>query len=308
MERLYDCLKKDMSLYQAIKKIELKVKEILQANTESILGNHGFSHVKRVIKYVEGVYDFYFQKDMVLNPYECFILLVAIYIHDIGFFLHDKKMISDFCKRKKIKFCKEKEEEFYRKQHPWLSAYWLEKNIKGDLSLPVIFEGEKQLGYCIMKVIIGHGIDFWEFQEYQKEFCAFGINIRIDYLSYLLCLGDSLDCDKRRNQGTAINKLEACSIQERIFFRFQEYVNLITFDKENIILHMYVPAVTEEKKHIMNLFIKKRMKGLECLLNVGSRLFRDIGFGVNLKIYVEECVDQVEFTEAEYYYIQEYLI
>ena len=58
----------------------------------------------------------------------------------------------------------------------------------------------------------------------------------------------------------------------------------------------------------MNLFIKKRMKGLECLLNVGSRLFRDIGFGVNLKIYVEECVDQVEFTEAEYYYIQEYLI
>lgn len=308
MGRLYDFLKEEMNLYQAIEKIELKVKEIMQTNRESYLENHGFSHIERVIKYVEEAYDCYFQKDMPLNSYECFVLLAAIYIHDIGFFLHDEKTIEAFCKHKKIRFCKEHEEEFYRKQHPWLSAYWLEKNIEDDLKLPFIFDGDIQFGYCIMKVIIGHGIDFWKFPEYQKQFYVSDINIRIDYLSYLLCLGDSLDCDKRRNQDTVVNKLELCSVQEIIFFKFQEYINLIEFDKENIILHMNIPAVVEEKKEIINLFIKNRMKWIEYLLNVGNKLFCDIDFKVTLKIYVKECAKQVGFTKEEYCYIQEYLI
>lgn len=111
MGRLYDFLKEEMNLYQAIEKIELKVKEIMQTNRESYLENHGFSHIERVIKYVEEAYDCYFQKDMPLNSYECFVLLAAIYIHDIGFFLHDEKTIEAFCKHKKIRFCKEHEED-----------------------------------------------------------------------------------------------------------------------------------------------------------------------------------------------------
>ena len=62
---------------------------------------------------------------------------------------------------------------------------------------------------------------------------------------------------------------------------------------------MNIPAVVEEKKEIINLFIKNRMKWIEYLLNVGNKLFCDIDFKVTLKIYVKECAKQVGLYTEE---------
>ena len=309
MGRLFDLLKVESNLYNHAKKTEEKVKEIIRTGRESMLENHGFSHIERVMEYVERVYDCYFRQFMPLNAYEAYILFSAIYIHDVGFFLHDKEFMENFAEWKKIEISLEDEEKFYREMHPWLSAYWVLKNMFGNSKPPLVFEGETKLGYYVMLVIIGHGIDFWKYAEYQKQLYKTGVNIRIDYLSYLLCLGDSLDRDKRRAGDTADYKLKACSVQERVYYRYQEYVNSIVISKEKIIINMCIPKVAAEKKEIFNSFyLKKQVKWLKVLLDVGKVLFSDISFEVSLKLCIRVCSSQTELTEKEYDYIENYLI
>lgn len=309
MERLYDRLREKPDLYWAFRDTEHRVRMILQTEKEAPLENHGISHIERVLEYVEQIYNSYFRQHMSLNVYECYVLLSAIYIHDMGFFLHNKEAVTDFCKWRKMETVEVNEDEFYRKYHPWIAAYWVKKNIDGDLSWPLIFEGDWVIGSSIIEVVVSHGIDFWKFPEYQKQCDGSDMNIRIGYLSYLLCLGDALDCDRRRNQDTIVGSMLTGSVEKRIFFRFHEYVNLITFDENMITIYMSIPVVAEEKKKIFTTFyLKKQMKWMECLMEVGNRLFPDTGHVLTLRLCVSECADQAEPAEEEYSHIEKYLI
>ena len=58
-----------------------------------------------------------------------------------------------------------------------------------------------------MKVVMSHGMDFWKDPQYFYKMQVNGNIINEIYLSYLLCLGDTLDCDKRRIANIIILRL-----------------------------------------------------------------------------------------------------
>lgn len=310
MEKLYNQVKKNPVLYESLAKTKQKVTEITNEQIECATGNHNISHINRVIEYLDNIYSKYFFPFMPLNEYEEFILLSAVYLHDIGFYLHKKSDLENFCIWKHIELDLSNRQEFYRKMHPWISAYWIFSNLTNCSTLPQIFFGEQNLGYCVMEIIISHGINFWEFPYYHDELFLCNHKIRVLYLSYLLCLADTLDCDKRRNEDTHPNMLKQYNVQDKIFFRYHNYIKKIKLNESKIDFYICIPPIaTKNDKQIFDRFyIVKMTEWIVTLLKQGELLFPHINKPLNLKLHITPSIIEEEPTREEFDYIKKHLI
>lgn len=300
--RIYEGLKKG-ELYKNLLKIEKSVLENTSDYDMECAIKHGVGHSKRIVEYIDKLYYEYFIYNYSLNEYEVFTILAAAYLHDIGFFLRNEKILVDFCYWKKINFPTCNTREFYRSMHHYISAYWIFCNLTNNNSVPKVYFGNPELGYSIMKVVISHGINFWEDTDYQAEVVVSGHIVRLKYLCFLLCLADSMDCDKRRIYG--ISDINQCPLQERIFIRTHMYIDRVTFSNRKITIYFYRPYLKKEYKNIFYIFYELRpVKWIKRLLELGRDIFVNFDYSLELCIHVAECVDVEEPSEEEYIFIK----
>lgn len=303
MNRLYNELKKKKELYDDLIKIKKSVLDITSKADGKCTTEHGIRHAKRIIEYLNTIYSNYFTYYQPLNEYEIFILLAASYLHDIGFYFQAESKILEFCQWKKIDPLLCKTQNFYRKMHHQISAYWIFCNLTHIKSVPQIYFGDNNMGYQIMKVIISHGINFWEDSEYKTEVIINGHIIKEIYLSYLLCLADSMDYDKRRNYG--INNFNQYPINERVFIRIHDYIDKVSFYNPKIIFNLRKPYVKAENKYTFHVFYEiGSIQWINILLNVGKTIFTDFDYSLKICMSIQECDEVNEPSEEEYEFIR----
>lgn len=305
MYKLFCEIKKNKLLYEDLLKVQKKVLHITSKLNSFCITDHGFSHSERIVDYLCELYENYFVDFICLNEYEVFVLLVSAYLHDIGFYLENSELIEIFCNWHNIEFSYE-QEDFYRNMHHEVSAYWVFGNLTNCEKFPQIYWGNTDLGYYIMRVIISHGINFWENPLYYEEIIFKNKEINIMYLSFLLCLADAMDCDKRRNR--TIEDLSKYKLADKIYIRSHDYVDRIDIRKNEIIFNVRKPIVSSEKKQIFDEFyVKRTFKWVNLLLEKAKMIFDDLNFSLKFIINISEDKKIKEPTEDEYSFISKKL-
>ena len=229
---------------------------------------------------------------------------ICAYLHDIGFYLQDEVVLKRFCRWAKIDFPEKNRGTFYRKRHPQISAFWIWCNITNNINLPQIYYGDKSLAYSVMKIVMSHGMDFWKDPQYFYKMQVNGNIINEIYLSYLLCLGDTLDCDKRRIAN--INNIESVKIEDKIYLRRHYYIEKVLLEKNNIKIVINIPNVKSKNIKLFNYFyIEKATEWIYYWEKMCSELFAN-----NLKFpSIDLCILQnskiSEPTQIEYNYIKQ---
>lgn len=151
-------------------------KKMIEIESGSFFNDHGVEHIKMVTKRVSMILTFFYQKTQLkLNPYELFILLISIHIHDTGHLIGSR-------------------EEHARKGKELLARF-----DKGNLlSTP-----EQRIIGDIAK---SHGGKDNPIGKLDEEFSYGGKKIRTRLLAALLRLGDELAEDESRTSRFMINE------------------------------------------------------------------------------------------------------
>lgn len=308
MNRLHYEIEKNVELYDNICRIKAQVIEITSKSKACGITDHGLSHSERILEYLNELYVNCFACHYeLLNDYEIFILLAAVYLHDIGYFLEDNENMKNFCSWNNVSFPFESKQDFYRKKHHLISAYWISENLKFNYLLPQVYFGENDLGYCIIKIVASHGINFWEHSQYHNEIEIKGYKIREKYLSFLLCMADAMDCDKRRIQN--IGELSQYRIEDRIFVRRHNYVDRIVVQKNKINFYIHRPLIKLKYKNVFDEFyIKGTVKWINILLEKEKILFTEKNFSLGTNVNVQENNNVELPTDEEFDYIIKYCL
>lgn len=192
------------ALRNNLETIKEKSKEIHKDRYLITFTNHGYEHSERMIEMISSLItgSLLIHGKNKLNKYEVFVLLSSIYLHDIGIQLNKDCALVHFAKENNKIYDKnwpeEKKKEFIRTNHHLLSGYWIRDNLSAHPVLPAVLVGDRELGDLISRVVISHGLDFSIKDSFIRPVYYEGREIRMKLLCELLCLADSLDCDKRR--------------------------------------------------------------------------------------------------------------
>ena len=193
------------SLNDNLNIIKNKCQEIHRDRYLISFTKHDYDHSERMVELITGLIagSSLSNGDQQLNEYETFILLSSIYLHDIGIQIYKDDVLICFAKETKIAYDtnwpEEKKQAFVRSNHHLLSAFWIRDSMKkNNHMLPLAYIGDREIGEKICLVVISHGIDFFTKTAYTQTVEYEGKEIRMRLLCELLCLADSLDCDKRR--------------------------------------------------------------------------------------------------------------
>lgn len=241
--KLLKKINEDSELKTNLEKIIINSTKIHDNRYLLSFSDHGIKHSNRMISALEKLCKkIYTGKDS-LNKYELFILVAAIYLHDIGMQLYNDKELSLFADEYNVDFKKDEKEEFVRKYHASISKYWIEQNIGNENRLPEAYSGDLFLGEFVAKVVESHGIDFTKSMEYRDNSFN-GSVIRLGLISSLLCIADTLDCDSRR---VDIEKLKCSEISDdsKIHWFKHHYINSILIKENSIKIFYCFPVLNK---------------------------------------------------------------
>ncbi|MCI8294213.1 MAG: NUDIX hydrolase [Hespellia sp.] len=310
MDILHKRLSKDM-----LCDLELIKQQVIKIHKDRVLidfTDHGIKHSERMIELL-----ILLCKDNVfrnrktkgnINDIEIFVLLSAIYMHDIGMQISEEKVLEDFAKEKGLSYKKEKKEEFIRKYHHLLSGYWIECNLKRNKKLPQVYFGEKELGKYIQLIVESHGIDFLEDDRYHQEYSYKGKSIRLRILSILLSLGDSLDCDCRRIDFDKMKYTEI-DFYSQLHWLKHYYVNSIMIENSIVKVFYSFPKLKEHEKQLYKMYFShlntywmkhNKEKFLDCL--------SVFDFVFEIQEFYEENELKEKVSEKGYLEIEEELV
>jgi len=306
-------------LYKQVKaysELEAHLKEIIGAaskiHTDRALidfTDHGIEHSNRVLEAICGICSgsalFRNTKDAI-NSYEAFILLSAVYLHDIGMQLSDTTILHDFSIEYNIPYEEEQTKEYIRKNHHLLSCYWIRQNINQKQVLPLVYYGEKVLGEYVELVVESHGLDFLKKKECLKKYAYRGTTIRLDLLCVLLSLGDALDCDCRRID---YEKLKYSNINpiSKMHRLKHYYVNSVNVENRCIQLFYQFPQTipSHERKIYQYFFSKLTTRWIHyCFDNYGS-ILKKYNIFLNIEEFFSFSTAKDRLSKAEYTFIEE---
>ncbi len=293
MNRLLNELKKNNDLYCSLIQIETAAAEIMSEKNVNCGSDHGIGHSRRIVETIEALYENYFINYKKLNVYEIFVLLAAAYLHDIGFWYKDGTGCSG---HERI--------EYFRKNHPQISANWIRDDLLGEKEIPAIYFGDKFLAPLVGKVIISHGMDFWTDNDYRDSIDVNGFEVREKYLCYLLCLADALDYDKRRVED--IKDFNEFRVEDRVFIKAHTYVSRIFIHNNQITIVLQKPVVKQENEIMFSFFYEREVfHYIETMINVGKLIFKDMRPFLELNIEIEKNGEVQEPLDEEYRFILE---
>lgn len=211
---------------------EVKVK-MMEYHPDDYYNDHGVDHVKMVIERVSWIIEcldpIYTKKNnsknYYISPYEVFILLMSIQIHDAGHLLGT------------------------RKEHPGNAKKLLSRLDKGEeLSAP-----EKKIIGDIAKAHSGTENPIGELQE---DFDLTHENIRPQFLASLLRLADELAEDNTRASRFLIDNDEI-SESSKIYHQYSLSINSVKLASKEISLKFYL-----NEKNSTEFFKKETSKGV----------------------------------------------
>jgi len=234
---------------------------------------HGIDHSERIVQCLSKLLEGF---PTLLNQQERFVLLAAIYLHDIGTQLPKYVGIP-------IKSAYSLEEkEKIRKSHHLSSCEAVKDSVKDSAELPLGLDICKEYTEFIANLCKYHRkLDL----KYLKDTSIAGDPLRLHLLGALLRLGDELDADYRRVDMEVLNIFDI-PVESKFYWWSHHYVQSISIDQGRIKLFFWFP---EEYKNndIVEVFQTKRKESLrkqffevyDIFENYGVRLYRDIEMG-----------------------------
>ena len=234
---------------------------------------HGIDHSERIIQYLGKLLEDF---PTLLNQQERFVLLAAIFLHDIGNQMPKYvgipiKSVYSFEELEKI-----------RKNHHLSSCEAVKDSIKGNVEKSLGLDNCKEYTNFIALLCKYHRkLDL----KYLKDTSVAGDPLRLHLLGALLKLGDELDADYRRVDMNVLNIIDI-PIDSKFYWWSHHYVQSISIDQGHIKLFFWFP---EEYKNnnIVEVFQSKRKDSLRKQFfevynifdNYGVRLYPDIEMG-----------------------------
>ncbi len=303
-------IKNNPRLYNDLETIKQNAEKVHKDRVLIDFTDHGIEHSERMIHLLTilGKDTIFSKKRTGINETEIFILLAAIYLHDIGMQISEESVLEEFAKEKKLSYDKSKKAEFIRKYHHLLSGYWIECNIRSDKSLPEVYVGDRKLGEIIQLVVESHGLDFMKIEKYSKDDSYKGKEIRLKILCILLSLGDSFDCDCRR---VDIEKVRYTEINRfsQIHWWKHYYVNSVTIKNNIVELYYSFPNLSKHEYQIYKYYFshqntfwlkKNKEQFLKCL--------SCFGVVFNIEEYFDESNTKEKLSEENYVSIENELV
>lgn len=267
MENIPESLKiNDNDLLVCFNNIEAHVTKIWNPPLLQHYTRHGIDHSQRII---DRLGDLLQEHNDLLNDQERFILLAAIYLHDIGM---QSPIDAGLPEKEQYTL---KDSEIVREKH-------------SETSASIIRKGKLPLGLDLCR-------DYSDFiailSEYHRKLnindltmrSIAGKDIRLNLLAALLRLGDELDLDFRRVD-INILKMRQIPVESKFHWFSHYYIQSVQIKKGKIKLWFRFPEKYRKEKQLVNVFCKKIYESVkkqflevyDILDEYGLRLYRDI--------------------------------
>jgi len=254
--------------------IETVRNEIWKENLIKHYTKHGIDHSERIVQYLgkllEGFPD-------LLNQQERFVLLAAIFLHDIGNQLPGYAGIS-------IKSTYSTEElEKIRENHHLSSCQAIKDSIRTNAKLSLGLNLCKEYTDFIALLCKYHRkLDLLDL----KDTSIAGNLLRLQLLVALLRLGDELDADYRRVDMEVLNIIDI-STESKFYWWSHYYVQSISIDQGHIKLFFRFP---EEYKNnnLVEVFQTKRKESLRKQFLEVYDIFESYGVRLYPNIEIED--------------------
>ncbi|MBU3155004.1 hypothetical protein [Clostridium estertheticum] len=315
LEELFEANEYGKYYLKSINDCKEKLKELIQRNTPLFnFTDHGIKHSDRINERIYKLFCDMLQnkdRDIKLNNSELYSLILAIYLHDIGMeLINKKKVIGLFTEKKyKNKFLlllsslisveeigkiDENSADFYdfiRNKHHIISAMWIMKNnVVGDvLKLPII---DDYLS-TVALICFAHNEDLSILDnEFYNNGQADECQIQVKILAYLLRVGDSLDADKRRCN---IDILEVKDIEviSRVHWYRHFYTKSIICDNKIVKILFEFPEGDRWLENIQDFFMRETVYWISKNYNdiIENKIFEGNKRNNFLTYTIEEKVD-----------------
>lgn len=249
MHKLINKIMKNDKLKNNLNDIKYACTEVHKDRFLLPFSDHGIQHSERMISAIESLCKNLTSGTNSLNIYECFILVSAIYLHDVGLQMYNDDELEKFRISYGIKEYSSKE-DFIRTYHHCISKYWIESNILNKNSnLRLVYFGDNILGMIIANVVESHGKNSLELNDTSFK----GENIRVKLLCSLLCLADALDCDMRRIDIERLTHSEIPNISKIHWYKHY-YVDSIKIKNGSIKLFFNFPSLEKNVLQTYKIF------------------------------------------------------
>lgn len=171
-----------------------------------------------------------------LSLAECYVLIMACYLHDLGMGINQKDY-EEFSK--KIDFGN------YFEEHSASDSAWIIRNFHNEYSGHMIrkyadlFEIPLQeLLYAVIQVSRGHRkTDLMDVNEYRDLRTEYGI-VRTAYLAAIIRLADEIDVGAERNPELLFDRSKITTTRGLAYFGTNESIRNVEVAEDSIILHV----------------------------------------------------------------------
>ena len=242
----------------------------------------------------------------ILNEYECYILISAIYLHDIGIQITKNELLVDFVKKHGLDIGELNNDKasFIRKNHHLISSYIILQDINNRERTAMAFDGDVALGKCVAMIVESHGIDFSNKSSYNDDFVYRNAVIRVKLLSVLLCLADVLDCDGRRIDKERFRYSEL-PVVSRIHWMKHMYVKGVRIKNRIITISYDFPLLTECENNIYrSYFIDETQYWIRKIKTDYSSVLNDANLLFDIEESVEHNTYVLKLEDNDYDYIE----
>jgi len=280
-EKLPRCLEiRNKKLRNCLNNVKEGAKELWDRPLLRHYTNHGVDHSNRII---ERIGDLLEDRWRLLNDHERFILLAAVYLHDIGM-QSPKHAGLDHDPNKEYTL---EELEKIREVHHESSAKMIKESVSRESNLTLGLELCRDYVEFIAIVSKYHRkLDI----KGLKDTAFAGKKIKLPLLVTLLRLGDKLDADFNR-VNMKILKLQDIPIKSKLHWWLHHYVQSVFIEDGKIKLYFRFPEVY--RKDMITQVIRRKM--YESIQNQYTESY-DILYNYNIRLHRAPTIEEDSYT------------
>lgn len=310
MDLLEALKEKNNRLYTDCEKVKQLVEPILENRIHLDFTDHSIKHSERILQQLNEITDELMKSEDLLNEYEIFVLICAVYLHDIGMQFEKFDLLdSSFSNEISGDIASEEDKlNFIRKNHHRISKLWIIKSIQGNESYRRVYYGHDELGEYIALIAESHNLDISKKTEDYKDTYFFGVKIRLMLLACLLSLGDVLDGDSRRVDMERLKHINIDATSKLHWWKHY-YVDGLFYDNGILNIQYNFPKLDEPRKSIYHDYFSYEMK---YWIKYNKDKFKDVFAPNHIRFEIneifKESIIKKELEQDDYRYIENYIM
>lgn len=290
-------------LYNSLMITKDEAKEVLDNRIHIHFTDHSINHSCRIIDHLGELVEELMGSELKLNEYELFILLSAIFLHDIGMQFDKVDILEHYIDEFSGHGNDEIRLELVRKHHGRISYLWILENLKENKHFQrKVYHGEPELGELTAIIAESHTVDINENQQLYRDRSFKSKTIRMKLLACLLSLGDVLDADSSRVDFDRLKHVDVPT-DSKLHWLKHYYVSGLIFDKGILTISYTFPNLIDRELDIYREFFTSEinywiLKNKEKHKEVLSPNF--IRFEINELFDVSDLKNKVSEDEFSY--------